>query len=188
MNGEPIVRLGARAEDHHSDTVKMRGLPRRDATGQPGRAVAPLSTRRRPESSCVRCSSCRRTSPNYERGELVVRLHSMTTSARQSRPGLTLRRAQRVGRLLPRHRTQAGAGGHTSGNRVAIIIGVCPGNSEYRLSSRHPLSVVALLWRSALIAAGGPTSCLLRLAMGRQRQRSDHLRGGQEARHCARGS
>ena len=38
-----------------------------------------------------------------------------------------LERLPGVVRLLPRHRTQAGAGGHTSGNRVAIIIGVCPG-------------------------------------------------------------
>ena len=61
-----------------------------------------------------------------DRTDATIRVQTSSLS-RGRRHGLPLRRAQRVGRLLPRHRTQAGAGGHTSGNRVAIIIGVCPG-------------------------------------------------------------
>ena len=126
MNGEPIVRL-ERERKIITDTVKMVAYR---AETQLANLVGPLLPSRHDEARKFMRQVFELPAdllPNYERGELVVRPAQHDDAARQSRPGLPLRRAQRVGRLLPRHRTQAGAGGHTSGNRVAIIIGVCPG-------------------------------------------------------------
>ena len=125
LNAEPTVRL-ERERKIITDTVKMVAYR---AETQLANLVgpAPLSTRRGPKVHAAGVRVAGGPPPGLRTRGTQGASAQYDDAARQPRTSLPLRRAQRVGRQLPRHRPQAGVGGHTSGDRVAIILGVCPG-------------------------------------------------------------
>ena len=126
MDGAPVVQL-ERERKIITDTFKMVAYR---AETQLANLVGPLLPHRDDEARKFMRQVFELPAdllPDYARGTLTVRLHSNGHAATQSRPRFAVRRSQRPGRMLPRHRTPAGSGGPAAGARVAIIIGACPG-------------------------------------------------------------
>ena len=124
MDGAPVVQL-ERERKIITDTFKMVAYR---AETQLANLVGPLLPHRDDEARKFMRQVFELPAdllPDYARGTLTVRLHSMATP-RHNRVLASL-----CGVLndlvLPRHRTPAGSEGPAAGARVAIIIGACPG-------------------------------------------------------------
>ena len=126
MHGEPIVRL-ERERKIITDTVKMVAYR---AETQLANLVGPLLPSRHDEARKFMRQVFELPAdlrPNYEQGELVVRLHSMTTPRDNRALAALCGVLNELDVYYPDTELRLVPGGHTSGIRVAIIIGVCPG-------------------------------------------------------------
>ena len=126
MDGAPVVQL-ERERKIITDTFKMVAYRARNTAGEPGRTIAPTPRRRSAQVHAPSLRATRRSAPRLRARNAHRAPAQHGHAATQSRPRFAVRRSQRPGRMLPRHRTPAGSGGPAAGARVAIIIGACPG-------------------------------------------------------------